>query len=820
MRRIGLLAVVSTLPLLVAQERPWARPIVTSRQLAAFSFAGAATLAETGFRALHAVDLEIVDGRLVATGTGDDPYLVAPALDVSGDLRVAVTGDFAIAGALGCYWSTAAAPGMAEARSVHARAPNGHGTVELRLGPVERLTALRFDPGGGVGRVAIESIRVLDDVAASSFVDGVAMDGSDRLRLSIAADGGDRRSITVPARFVDGFAQVGIDLPAEIRAARQGVHLHDAAALRAAAPDRDGLVVAVHPGLSAAVVYRDRRALAVLHPLAMRRGVAIPLRPIPLGDGVQRFAGSGVRVTLGSRDDELVQIAIDAQEPVEGPVVRTLAPHLRAVLPGLEFLGHGEPSSSAADIETEARFRFAPDPLAVTWPAAAVETADATIAVTWEDPAQQVVFAAPDVYDGLSGARVALRGTRVRATLDVGARDLDDAVLRAVQRIGLPAAVDDGREHDAWQSLCREALEGPLRSDAGFGHCVEPNWPRQPYVDHCSAWWRLTGALPAAVAGGSVALVPGGAHLHDDAAWFVAGQAGAWAAQVGQRAAVLRDSQRADGTWEYRGPYRRGHFEDTSSGLCGERAELLLWHARVSGDAASLAAGLRALAASERFATPRGAQTWELSLHTPDILAAAHQVSARVLAFELTGDPRHLAAARVWAVRGLPFIYLRDDAPAMPFATIAVFGATNWRAPLWIGLPVQWCGLVHADALARLAAHDDALDWRAIAAGIQAAARRMQAGDGPFRGCLPDSFDLRAGRGNGPWINPCAMLALDARLRGEPWELAVCTLGDGRRATSAWPLREVDGALRADAGRDAVQVVVDGHEVVTVPGRR
>ncbi|MCB1749602.1 MAG: hypothetical protein KDK06_20690, partial [Gammaproteobacteria bacterium] len=370
----------------------------------------------------------------------------------------------------------------------------------------------------------------------------------------------------------------------------------------------------------------------------------------------------------------------------------------------------------------------------------------------------------------------------------------------------------------AWLARCRAAYDGPLAGAGGWGHCAEANWQRHPYADHAAAIWRLDGALPKFVRDGATTLWPGGAHLPDDAGWFVAGQAKRWADFTRERARGVVETVRADGTVGYVGEFLRGHFEDTSSGQCGQAAVALLEYARTSGDRGALAIGLGLLEASERFTTPRGAQVWELSLHTPDILAAAHQVHARVLAFEQTNERRWLDSARHWAVRGLPFVYLRDDEPALPYATIAVFGATHWRAPLWIGLPVQWCGLVYADALARLGAHDDALPWRRVAEGILRAGQHMQSGAGPLVGCLPDSFVLRAARGAGPWINPGALLALDARLRGEPFDLHVLDLKDGHRAASAFPLREVDGELRAVAGPAKVQVVIDGREVVEVPG--
>jgi len=92
---------------------------------------------------------------------------------------------------------------------------------------------------------------------------------------------------------------------------------------------------------------------------------------------------------------------------------------------------------------------------------------------------------------------------------------------------------------------------------------------------------------------------------------------------------------------------------------------------------------------------PRGAQTWEVPLHTPDILASAHLVRCYLYAYQLTGDADLLEQARYWAWTGVPFVYLEQPVPGDVglYATIPVFGATQWVAS-WLGKPVQWCGLV------------------------------------------------------------------------------------------------------------------------------
>jgi hypothetical protein len=275
-------------------------------------------------------------------------------------------------------------------------------------------------------------------------------------------------------------------------------------------------------------------------------------------------------------------------------------------------------------------------------------------------------------------------------------------------------------------------------------------------------------------------------------------------------------AQKADGSFRYNGKYQRGHFEDTASGFCATSAVLLLEHARATGDKAALDAGVKTLEFMKRFRTPRGAQTWECALHTPDILGSAHLVHAYVRGYELTGRRAYLDLARKWAITGLPFVYQWSCQPVMLYATTPVLGATNWRAPNWIGLPVQWCGYDYAYALTMLMPHDKTLNWRQVAEGILIAAEQMQYPDGEYAGCVPDSFSLAEQRRN-PWnINPCAIVSLRLVLEGKLDALAVAAT-DGRRVVAPFPvtIRGSKAHIRAKEGV-AYQVLVDGSRVLDV----
>ena len=150
-----------------------------------------------------------------------------------------------------------------------------------------------------------------------------------------------------------------------------------------------------------------------------------------------------------------------------------------------------------------------------------------------------------------------------------------------------------------------------------------------------------------------------------------------------------------------------------------------------------------------------------------------------------------------------------------------MYGATHWRAPLWIGLPVQWCGGVYAYALVKLAPHDRTIDWTKLARGILLAGEQMQYPAGPLVGCLPDVFYLRTQKRAGPSINPCALASLRMALAGETDALATAVSGDGKHHVVApFPVTIAGGAavVRAPKGVK-YQVIVDGKRIVEVTSK-
>jgi len=151
-------------------------------------------------------------------------------------------------------------------------------------------------------------------------------------------------------------------------------------------------------------------------------------------------------------------------------------------------------------------------------------------------------------------------------------------------------------------------------------------------------------------------------------------------------------------------------------------------------------------------------------------MASAHMVKAYALGYIISGRKQYLEQARYWAWTGVPFLYLQPPTPQPvgSYSTISVLGATNWKAPLWLGQPVQWCGLVYSSALHLLSECDLEGPWEKIAKGITATGLQMTwpQTDVERQGLLPDFFHLKAQISDGPAINPGTVQAHLTELYG------------------------------------------------------
>ncbi|RKX45888.1 MAG: hypothetical protein DRP64_04040 [Verrucomicrobia bacterium] len=274
-------------------------------------------------------------------------------------------------------------------------------------------------------------------------------------------------------------------------------------------------------------------------------------------------------------------------------------------------------------------------------------------------------------------------------------------------------------------------------------------------------------------------------------------------------AGLVRYRPRPDGL-----DYGSTHWEDHANGLSALQLEPVLEAATLSGDndlATKALATLDKQLTVYRNTVPRGAQTWEMPLHTPDILASARILQCCNLAYLLTGDQKYIDEGRYWAWTGVSMIYLDPptDGPVGLYATTAVLGATAWAAPYWIGQPVQWCGLVYRSALHDFAKLD--LDnpafWEQLAQGITRSGlqQTFPLDDEERQGLLPDFFHLKAQKSDGPAISPGTVQANLAEAYG------ATPIYDARRLGDSGMIVHVPGGIRDTQVDDkAITIEIDG----------
>ena len=475
-----------------------------------------------------------------------------------------------------------------------------------------------------------------------------------------------------------------------------------------------------------------------------------------------------------------------------------------ASFPGIEMLEKGEQSSSKRSVETPKYYRVRPPRDWVTQTTMLIITDRCRASMRWNDAECQPEFAVPDfVFGTEAGGRMGLYNVdhgepwRVSALTEssedfsrysqlttrnskdgeyisivIDSTDWVEAILEDVKAVygDLPDVPAPPRTEEEQEKFCYEAFQTKLRNENGWGHCVEPRWGRAWFADLASCDWRLSkGNIDYA----DKQFVPAGGHVTNPSIFFVTGQAQRYLDLYGPGVRNLVNKAKENPAFPYYGPYDRTHWEHEVLGLIARNAATVLEFAYLTGDKAALDAGLAMLEKAKRFTVPRGAQTWEMPLHTPDPLAAAYAIKAFVRAYELTGNKEYLAHARKWAIIGIPYVYLRpvgdlekSQMAGCLYATIGVYGATNWNEPFWIGRPVQWIGTVYAYCLLYLAPYDNTVDWKKLSRGILVSGQYQQYPDGEFKGTLPDSILPRFERRFQWNINPSALMYIQWKLDG------------------------------------------------------
>ena len=474
---------------------------------------------------------------------------------------------------------------------------------------------------------------------------------------------------------------------------------------------------------------------------------------------------------------------------------------------GLEYLAD-EPSSSEADITTPEHVRRAPDPVKITFPLMAVTHENRWIGLIWE-PSELVaaVFDSPDRIYGSNAHVMALTApaigdnrfendligntpfelaanepVRTQAVIiaDTGGTVIP-AVRKYVELHGLPAIPEFQGGFDAAVTLLAHGwLDSAINEGGIFRHAVwgesfkaSPAADAIMYVDWLANHVQDPDLLSRLHAGRDLAVsrMPPGqpyistvSHARTPTAPFIFGGVYPYVEQRQSEARNLLKRFDESGVKLYRpgkADYGATHFATHANGYAAVDVFRILEAATMSADPDLIEQGLALLdrqTALYANTVPRGAQTWEVPLHTPDILASAYMVKAYVLGYVISRNEEYLEQARYWAWTGVPFVYLVNPTQGEvgPYATIAVLGATNWKAPVWFGLPVQWCGLVYCSALHLLSEYDTEGPWATIAKGITATGLNMTwpVSDETRQGLLPDFFNLRVQRRDGPAINP------------------------------------------------------------------
>ncbi|MCX6359490.1 MAG: hypothetical protein NT029_06785 [Armatimonadetes bacterium] len=652
--------------------------------------------------------------------------------------------------------------------------------------------------------------------------------------------------------------------------------------------------------------------------LAPGDGAPVEVRPSAIavkGAHAGALLTGSLRDATGARWDVRLDVRLDASRPLArvtasvaadrpSSVRQLLCPNLYVgdgesgeaktwgILPGVELLFGGEPSSNPRDLAPPLNLRNAPSPLKVSSPFMAVSTgregraapagAEAmwtpdslrdtgsalpprpdgpnqmTTALWWEplqawDGEERPLgarFSVPNAEEGMANHRLGLmiptgadyaRENADTAYRPVALRARQPLILRATicampgpalsamalwtrSRGGLPTAAKPPRTLEQEWRLNREGL---LRTawDAATGKwraCID--WEPRHAPGLASLLWlnarasadrartaeadrRVADVRSAILRDEGAAGLLSGANCHI-ARWefpFLTGYLAEAMATLDLQVKAAADAVPADGLWRFDGgtgpTAALGRKGDSVLGTSAVHAYSILRYARITGNAAATSAGERSLAAMERFRVPRGAGTWECPMYEPDLLAAAYAVGACTEGYRATGNPRWLTDALYWAESGLPFIYLwaAPGKPASLGATTSNIGSTFYLHS-WIGMPVQWVGLVYAYYLRALAdAQEQAapaptapatplqpvtgfgpVEWRRLAQLITVSGQWQEFADGPRAGTYPDSIG-ELSTPNPPFLNCEDILANTLRQAGHTLDVKTATLRDAGR---------------------------------------
>lgn len=563
--------------------------------------------------------------------------------------------------------------------------------------------------------------------------------------------------------------------------------------------------------------------------------------------------------TLAPGDRSIsVRSELSAQEPIEigafnGPMLYVLDRD-EAVFPGLEWLVGDERSSDTLDIAAghEHQVRYVVHPNMVTIPAIGIHGRNGTVGLLWdvhqrwhgEGDRPSVVFASPDRFNAQRSHLMGLFLPSVPEFVEPNARQakkpyrlepgkplvLECRIYADGEAKNVLAAID---EWIKWKGLPQPAPlpHGSYEREIAFSMQA---YLKSLWAPEKQEWWTTKGGgilshtgrprdfvhdlLMAEALSPDAEVKQACRACADEILKLIGGEGRLGLVQYLHRADIqmanpmaaagLLAARDENGAWRFdaeqkhtTGPFvgmdyhELGPHGAVEVGTCARKAYEVLRYARVAGDWDAYRAMLPSLELMARFRVPRAAQVWEVPVHTPDLLAASDAVDAYLEAYRFSGERRWLDEARAWARRGLPFIYLWDDAekPFLVGGSIPVFGAT-WYRGSWFGRPVQWNGLRYSAALIKLAEHDRTHDWRRIAELIVHSAIRQQDQEGENVALWPDNISAIDSQ-KCPWVfSPRMILSNIYALMGRDEEPATAIVGQGEKRLHVSTAGRISGA--------------------------
>ncbi len=606
-------------------------------------------------------------------------------------------------------------------------------------------------------------------------------------------------------------------------------------------------VLEIAPDARMARFKKGEIVVAVIAPIVHRQGIIPKFSKISETENELAFDSGDTRLEIRI-DNGIVRLVIESKDDnsdadmLEGPVVRLWGTLRSGLLPGVEFLGPGDVSSSAIDIEEPNNRRSTPPRTWITMPLAVLGTDRGALMLRWNDMTLQPTFASPNGFDHTDDHRMSLiAGTsrKIEATLEFLESLSDDepaalqALRRYIQSTEFPEPPPAPRGSDEQYRLSLRAMQGPLRSEDGlqWGYAIEPDWPRKSYADMLSTTSRLLDIVNDARIPKPGSIVPGGADIANDAIYFLTGQVEQWRSSREEAIRSILAIRNPDGSFLHRTRFPEVESASASFGHTAVRTLEIMEFVRLTGSGELFQLVRSSLDYLKNCKLPRGGFYRGDPLHTPDLLTAATLTWLYVWAFEFSGEKEYLELAKRFAYAGLPFVYQWETsknssgepqsvtAEPMLYVTVPKLGGTGRRPPIWFGASQPRIGLVYGYALQLLARHDTSVDWKRVATGILHAAESMQFTDGRAAGCLPEVYDV-ASRERRSWlVNPCALTSLRLALEGRPDSL--CLFLDERdRYVSPYPLRRTPKGIEAydvPEGRP-FQVLRSGNRILSLTG--